>query len=251
MNRAERDAEMVRLRNQGVTLAAIARLHGLSTTRVRQVLAENGGPDSGAAAAARARAEEDRALAVRRTVLDRAAEHPAETVEELAAATGTSHDEVLAALPERERRRRKDPAGPRVPRAVYVRAVAQVASEHGLTSITYRQYDRLRRRHHPSSARVRQALGSWAKACTAAGIRTGSDGRGGGVPATWDADSVMGWVVAYLRSPDPDFTYRDLDLWLRGQDGAPSAQTVRNRSGMSWAQLLAEGNRRVAGEGDR
>lgn len=250
MSRAERDAQMVRLYGQGVTLSAIAKLNRLSTTRVRQILVEQDGPDAGAAAAARARAEQDRALALRRAVLDWAHRLPAATVEELVEQSGATHQEVLAALPERERARRKDPLTSGAHRGIYVRSVTQVAADHGMASLTYRQYDQLRRSHHPSSARVRQVLGSWAAACTAAGIRTGSDGRGGGVASTWDAESVLGWVVAYLRSDRPDYTYRDLDGWLRSQEGAPSAQTVRNRSGMSWTQLLAEGNRRVAEENE-
>lgn len=248
MDRHERDRTIVELRGRGVTLSAIGARFGLSATRVRQIVAENGGPDAGLAATARVRALADRAERTREKVLSAAEKYPAATVEELVELSGASHDEVTATLPARERKRRKDSVGGGVTTTVYVRALSQVAAEHGLDAITYRQYDALRRSHHPSSARIRQVLGSWARACKAAGVETGSDGRGGGVPARWDADGVLEWVCRYLGSHRPDYSYRDFDSWLRGQDGAPSAQTVRNRTGMSWTQLLAEGNRRVHGE---
>ena len=56
------------------------------------------------------------------------------------------------------------------------------------------------------------------------------------VPRGWTESELLGWVADYLAEPGMRGTYAGYDTWARRTDGAPSAQTVRNRLG-AWAAV--------------
>lgn len=246
VNRNERNRVIVQLRSRGMTLHRIGARFGISATRVGQILVEVGGPAPDDVATARDRSvARDRAETTARVVAF-ARTHPAATLAQISRSCTATHEDVLAALPERERRRRQAPAATTVSPVMYARPVGEVAAEHGLAALSARQYDRLRHHGHPSSARIRQVLGSWSAACAQAGI--GPAGHSSNTAADTDEAAAQAccWVDAYLDSGSPTYTYRDFETWLRTRQDAPSAQTVRNRTAMNWSELLSDGNRRAA-----
>lgn len=246
MNRDERDELILSLRRRGLTLEEIGKRVGLTAARIRQVLAELGGPGPDEVRRARKELLESE-RAIRAAQIREAAElNPTVDVEVLADRLGVPRAEVLAALPKGEALRRKAPVPAIASTAMYTRPIREVAKMHDLPGLTVRQYDRLRLARHPSSARIRQVVGSWTVACQQAGVAAAGQGRSRG--SRWGNGEVEHWVDAYLASESPTYSYRDFDRWLRSQEGAPSAQTVRNLTGMNWTQILAAGNRRAARE---
>ncbi|WP_162802083.1 hypothetical protein [Ornithinimicrobium murale] len=218
----------------------------LSPARVRQILVAAGGPSRDELAAIRRKQQErdDAALADEIRLL--AHTHPAASVAGLANKAGVPRSQVIAVLGRQEALRRKSAVPAIASTALYTRPIREVATRFAMDELSARTYDRLRAARHPSSSRIRQVVGTWVAACQEAGVVPVGQGNGPG--SAWSTSEVERWVDDYLTSESPTFSYRDFDVWLRAQDGAPSAQTVRNRTGMNWTQILAAGNRRTSRE---
>lgn len=119
------------------------------------------------------------------------------------------------------------------------RAVAaemrRVAALPGGSPLSVSFYDTHRGDGALTSARIVQRLGSWREACSAAGVASNKPSR-----ATyrhkWSEDDLRDWVRRYLAEADKP-SYADFSRWLRDQQGAPSANTVRNTFG-GWSAVL-------------
>lgn len=112
----------------------------------------------------------------------------------------------------------------------------RIAALPGGSPLTGAFYDKHRTGDDLSATRVIQRFGSWADACTAAGVKANApSGRSGS--AKWSEDDLLAWVRRYLDA-EPAGTYAGLAAWLKEHkaDGAPSAQTLRNKLG-TWREM--------------
>lgn len=96
-------------------------------------------------------------------------------------------------------------------------------------------YDKHRDHDALTSARIIQRLGSWREACAAAGVESNKPSRAS-YRHTWSEEDLLDWVRRYLAESDKP-SYADFSRWLREQQGAPSANTVRNSFG-GWSAVL-------------
>lgn len=245
VSRVERDRLILHLRRRGLTLQQIATRVELTATRVRQVLSEMGGPSPDEVAKARRRYVAEAKEKLEAEIVHAAELNPTASADRLAQILSVSRSVVVDALGREEATRRKEAVSSLPSAAMYTRPIREVADLHDMPGLTVRQYDRLREARHPSSARIRQVVGSWSEACHLAGVEPIGQGRTR--TPQWSQKDIETWVDDYLASESPSFTYRDFDAWLRKQDGAPSAQTVRNITSMNWSQILAAGNNRARG----
>jgi hypothetical protein len=110
----------------------------------------------------------------------------------------------------------------------------RVAALPGGSPLSVSFYDRHRSELALTSARIIQREGSWREACTAAGVEANKASRAYG--RTWSRDDLLDWVRRYLAEEEKP-TYTRLSAWLRGQEGAPSANTIRNAFG-GWSAVL-------------
>nr|WP_246297560.1 hypothetical protein [Janibacter cremeus] len=95
-------------------------------------------------------------------------------------------------------------------------------------------YDRHRRADALTSARIIQRLGSWRGACAAAGVESNKPSRAS-YRHRWSEQDLLDWVRRYLVEAEKP-SYADFSRWLRGQEDAPSANTVRNTFG-GWSAV--------------
>lgn len=114
-----------------------------------------------------------------------------------------------------------------------IAAIKEVAMRvDGKLSVS--KYDNLRTLAEPSSALIIQRFGSWRSATEIANIKSNTGNRIYRSKFT-KADAIL-VTKKYLASTTKP-SYQEFAHWLKGQPGAPSAQTCRNLVG-SWQQLL-------------
>ena len=111
----------------------------------------------------------------------------------------------------------------------------RVAGLPGGSPLSVSFYDRHRAEGALTSARIIQRHGTWSEACTAAGVATNRASRTS-YSRAWSEEDLLQWVRRYLAEACKP-SYTDFSRWLREQDGAPSANTVRNTLG-GWSAAL-------------
>jgi hypothetical protein len=115
----------------------------------------------------------------------------------------------------------------------------QAADVHG-QPLTGAKYDGFAAEHGLlSRVRIIQRWGSWNAACTDAGLAVNTSHAGHA--SKWTDETLLGHVGAYLEEPGSSGSYAGYRAYASQTEGAPSAQTVRNRFG-SWneAKRLAK-----------
>lgn len=239
-----RDAAIVLARGRGDTLGEIAARFGLSTERVRQIVALAGTVDR--RAARRARSARDRAAAQERAAEMLAAWRAGAGYGEIAVELGVSRVCVEAVLKaqvtavDRLARRRILAAGQNGDSrchtdAQLLEAVREVARRDG-GAPTGKRYDEIARAQGlPSISTIENRLGGWNAALRAAGFTPARYGRTS-YTVRWSEDACL---EAARRAADelggiPSL--REYELLSRGRDDLPSAATLRKRVG-SWSQL--------------
>lgn len=222
-----RNAEMVRRALAGEDFTAISKSYGLSRERVRQVVREVtglSGRDLG-----------DVRLATRGAVKEQlardiAATEPNSSSVEIANRAGITTFRVDVLLgPAEAARRRKDrvvtdaTAGDESLDAL--RRVAAMSKGRPLSGPFYDAH----RGGSLTSTRIIQVFGTWTAACQMAGVEPQTSVRSD-YTQRWDRLDCLKWVATYLETTNrPSFAR--FDEWVRHQDGAPSAGTVRLRCG--------------------
>lgn len=111
----------------------------------------------------------------------------------------------------------------------------RVAALPGGSPLSVAFYDRHRDPDALTSARIIQREGSWREACVAAGVAANKASRNS-YRRKWSEADLLEWVRRYLAE-NAKPSYGRLSTWLREQDDAPSANTIRNTFG-SWSAVL-------------
>lgn len=111
----------------------------------------------------------------------------------------------------------------------------RVAALPGGSPLSVSFYDRHRGDDALTSARIIQRRGSWREACAAAGVESNKPSRAS-YRHRWSEKDLLDWVRRYLAEAEKP-SYADFSGWLRDQQDAPSANTVRNTFG-GWSAVL-------------
>ena len=233
-----RAEEMSSRRLAGETLASIGKGFGLTRERVRQIIRDHGQVSIADVQAARQARVDQRRDDLRRRAAKTVRHRPGLTMAQLADLLGVSRGELSAAM-DRETRAllvRDKHVEPQWTDEQVLGCLRRAAALHPGKPLTAKRYRQVRSIvGGPTSVRILQRFGTWLQACQEAGV------EGGRRPArsygrAWSEEELRGWVADYLALPSTRGTYAGYDQWARRIDGAPSAQTVRNRLG-TWAAV--------------
>lgn len=133
-------------------------------------------------------------------------------------------------------------AGPALPQARIVAELQRVAQLPGGAPLSVAFYDAHRGEDSLGSARLVQRFGSWREACGAAEVACHAAPRS--YATAWTEDALLAWVRRFLDDGPASPSYAAFTAWLKDHraDGAPSAQTVRNRFG-GWSAAVERAGR--------
>lgn len=240
-----RDAEMMELLIvSALTLDEVGQKYGLTRERVRQLQVRYLGVSAKTFHARRAaltQAERDQRIAAY------AAEHPSASGRQIADATKVSLAEVRDVIgPDqialREPSIVKGPAA--VDDEVFFAEVRRIAAKPGGTPLRTTFYDAHRTAGMIGSVRAEQRFGTWKQACHAAGVEPMPSIRKS-YTRRWSDEALRDVLDRYVETAWGTWSYARFEQWLRTQDGAPSAQTVRNQLGGKWQDLLQQAIARI------
>ena len=237
MERAERDAAMQELRDQGMTLCEIGKRFGVSRERVRQCVKHLPASEAG---------DLRRAREVARAEL--LAEELYEAYDEgldrldLARHFGLTRDAVTAVLAKRGDLARHQHWAKVHKRnsimysdAYLLSALADAAAEIGATP-SVKWWNSHRDPERPSVTLYGNRFGSWAAACLAAGLAPNASPRKSYTRA-WSEADLLGWVQRYTDELGELPGYVGYTQWAARTEGAPSGARIRQMLG-SWITVL-------------
>jgi predicted transcriptional regulator len=255
---SERSAQMCEMRAEGYSLQEIGSRFGLTRERVRQIIRDCGGPDSGQAAIARRARIVQESSELRQRSLALIAEQPGLTAGDVASALGTTQAAVRAALGDDARRllitRHRGSAV--FSDAVILAHLREAARQAG-QPLTVRMYEEARGAFGGASAAlVLQRFGTWRAACAQAGVEHGQPVRQN-YHRRWTHGQLLHAVARYLSHDGSRGSFADYERWARGADGMPSGQTIRTQFG-TWSNaktealtlLVQPGTGTAAGDGE-
>ena len=226
---------------EDLTLAEAGDRADVTGERMRQILRKHTGLSTRDLAEHRAELREARRLVLGRAEAEGlAAELPAASLTDLAEAANLSVQEVSEVIGDQEalRRRRRNTWSVGQDDAAVLNEMQRVASLPGGSPLTTPFYDQNRLEHTVRAIRIIQRFGTWTEACTRAGVA--SNVRDRVYERAWSEDQLLEWVTAYVQDVGAvAASYSGADQWLRErkEEGAPSAQTVRNYLG-TWVEIL-------------
>lgn len=95
----------------------------------------------------------------------------------------------------------------------------------------------------PSVPTIHNRFGSWAAACAAAGVPSGTRVNGtADVRSTWTNADLLGWLARWRNTLGENErpSYARYDAWQRDNEGAPSGSMVRVRLKQygNWAEIV-------------
>jgi hypothetical protein len=235
--------EFIAMRLDGATYREIGAKHSLSHERVRQIIGDVEGLD-------RASVRETR----RQAVVDRVLEH-------LRANGPTRRSELLVSLGMTQKEWRE--IASEIPRSLLLAESGHTADyftdddireslqtawgrvqtlEPGTEGLSRAAYDSLRRSDEISGPRVVARYGSWIEACTSNDVPHGAVMRPSSSYTTqWDDEDLLLGVAEYVKecvAEKRTITYLGYDLWQRDYPEHASGTLVRNRLGLSWAEIV-------------
>lgn len=216
--RAMRDAQITTQHLAGLSVADIAAAHGLTSSRVRQVLANRAGLDD--ELRRRQQAEHRR---LEKQALRWFEQHPAGTLDQAATALGVDTARARQLLGDRAARHQAPVGGWRRPRytpAQVDAALAEFVADGGRRQADYESLHKAR--GWPSLSMVITHHGRWTAALAHALDQPVTPG--GRQPRFTDTD-LDHWIARYLHHTQPD---------------APSGRLVRSRIG-TWPAIRARG----------
>lgn len=238
----QRDASVVELVIcEDVTLDAAGQHFGLTRERIRQIVMLHTGMSTPDLAAYRDEMRDVLRRVEGVPLLHQAADadHNAST-SDLARISGLERREVeqVRGLEESLRRRRKNTwTAQTVTDEQTLSEIARVASLPGGTPLTGTFYNANRSEGFIGSVRILQRFGTWREACNRAGAATNEPVRSS-YDRRWSDEQFVDWAAAYIRATGTRATYNGMADWLRerADQGAPSAQSVRNEIGR-WSDI--------------
>lgn len=231
--RAMRDAQVVTQHLAGVPVAQIAATHGLTGSRVRQILAAHDGLDD----ELRRRQREHRRR-LEKQALRWSQQHPAGTIDQAATALGVDTTHARQLLGDRAARHQAPVGGwhrPRYTPAQVDAALTAFVADGGRRQADYEALHASR--GWPSLSVVITHHQRWSTALAHALGQPATPG--GRRPRFTDAD-LDTWVARYLAHTPTPWTLQGLTGWLRTQAGAPSGRLVRSRLG-TWPAIRQRG----------
>lgn len=248
-NPPPREAEMIRLRQDGWTLQEIAMQFCLSRERVRQLLVQFGGPSPAEVRAreqSRAKEKQDRLAASTAVAIRTHLEGSGvASVSEVAQATGLDESDIARFWPDESKHLRIFGSSGDLTwsDAQIVEAIRDAATyEFPLTSAGYAELQRIGEVQGPSLALIAKRFGSWTAACEAADVEHGPTHREH-YESHWTDEDLLAFARQYFEDPDfPGSAHRYADWRALKAPDAPSLPTLRNRLG-SWTEV----KRRVLG----
>ena len=241
-----RDAAIVLARGRGDTCGEIAAQFGLSTERVRQIVAGAGTVDR--QAARRARIARDRLAAEERREEMLATFRAGAGYGEIAAEYGLPQACVetvlkarLTAVDRLARRRALAAArdgGSRGHSDAQLLAAVREAVRHAGEVPTGKRYDEIARaRGLPSISTIENRLGGWNAALRAAGFTPLNAGRST-YTTRWTEEASLGAVASLMGELGDLPSLARYEEIAQGSAGLPSGATLRKRFG-SWSLLAA------------
>jgi hypothetical protein len=209
--------------------------------RMRQVLQKHTGLSTRDLAEHRGQLREARRLVFGRSEVARvAAERPDASINDLAAGSGLTADEVAEVLGADETllRRARNTWTVGLADDDVLREIRRVAALPGGTPLTGPFYDEHRGGDALGSVRIIQRFGTWREACARAQVPVRDRDRD--YERRWSEDQLLDWVTAFVEEVGATrATFARFEGWLRDRrsEGAPSGQTVRNYLG-KWGDIL-------------
>jgi hypothetical protein len=239
----QRSRHMALLREQGYTLDQIARAHGVSRERVRQLLGRLAVPDAGEVAHARRSRAEQQALARvdELLVLWRAGGSAAGAASALGLQAASCRRVIARHATDADRAaRRARLASARTRTQTYtdgdiIRALRHVAARLDRAPGAKEYAALTRELGCPSLPTVLNRMGGWTAALQAAGLSpAGTRPR----PRTrrWTADACWAALRQAVAELGAIPTVAGYDRHARGRDDLPSPATIRNRLGR-WSTI--------------
>lgn len=208
--------------------------------RMRQILHKHTGLSPRDLKDYRAEMREARRLVLgRREVHRLATDLPDATAAELAERSGLTTREVEQALgwDEALRRRPRNTWSVSIDDETVLAELRRVSELPGGSPLSGPFYDEHRRPEAVGSVRITQRFQTWTAACAAAGVTSRTRDRE--YSRQWSNDDLLEWARMYIEEVGAAATYKDFGKWLRERrdEGAPSAQTLRNYVG-SWHAIV-------------
>jgi DNA-binding CsgD family transcriptional regulator len=238
-----RARDIVRLRENGMSLDEIAERHEVSRERVRQILRANDGPAREEAELARRRRMERQAAARADELLGRwrSGDALGAIARDLGMSASTCSTVIARSATDMDRVARKTSIARKRRRTKYsdddiVDALVLVADELGEVP-TPRRYDaRARELGLPSLPTVLNRTGSWTNALRAAGMQRTAPARSTRQPRWTEAEC---WRVLYrvVRDLGEVPSLRTYDRLIAQHADMPSSSTLRNRLGR-WSAIV-------------
>jgi hypothetical protein len=243
IRRPARDKEICSLRDQGLTLQAIADKMGVTRERVRQIVKVRGGPTARQLRDRRQTAAERQVEVLRRLIAIDLAVNPGATADDVAERLVVPVAVVKRAMTLEMRARLLSPA-----RKSHlsrwsdqeILATLQKAAEYyyPLTVEAYTDLLNVGEIIGPSAASIYKRFKTWRSACDAANVECG-ESRTASYESKWTDADLIGFVCVYLRQSGSRGSLGDYERWREfyGED-APSSGTLRVRLG-GWRAVKA------------
>lgn len=232
-----RNAEIVRRASGGEDFTSISKSFEVTRERIRQIverdLGKSGADLLGERRSVRLESKQQQALTV-------AAQRPEATCAQIAEGSGLRINQVedLLGIAEAARRRPARLLREATSTDDMLAGLRHVAALPGGQPLTGPFYDAHRPAGAVSSTRITQVFDTWSSGCLAAGVvpqaavRTDYTRR-------WDRTVCLGFVADYLTSCAERPSFARFRTWIRAQDDAPSAETVRLRCG-KWIDMVRD-----------
>lgn len=238
---SERDRQIVRLREEGLTLDEIGRRFGLTRERVRQI-ASAGGVSTGDAGGAKRRRDLDAARRVKGALMR--GYRAGRSAPEMAKEHGITHrsaEEVIrySATAEDRAHRSSNSAKSKLPlytQAQLAAAVRRVAEHLGNVPSSKNYADLAPELGLPSLPTVIQRFGTWAAAVQAAGMVSRAAART--YTRRWSDAACWSALEALVQELGEMPTAQQYEVLAAGNDDLPSLATVRNRLGR-WSEVAS------------
>lgn len=238
----ERDQKIVNLRNEGLTLSAIAEQFGVSRERIRQITSKAGALDRAGKKSRLHEQEIERNSSKREKILDLLQDEPGLDLQDVSDRLGMTQSELRKLAPS-EIRRLTVSIGPTKEQITkwsdeqILEAIRTASTyEFPLTVAKYADLVARGEIFGPSAPLVYQRFGYWSAACQLAGVECGAS-LTESYESRWTDDDLLGFVISYLLDEESLGTFDGFMRWAsKVNSECPSPATLRIRLG-SWSEV--------------